>query len=51
MLSKILGCTRPTANKKLQELEQDRIIEASYGCIHIRNLGGMMKLSGQSEYF
>jgi CRP/FNR family cyclic AMP-dependent transcriptional regulator len=51
MLAKILGCTRPTVNKKLQEFERDRVIEASYGSIYIRDLGRMMKLSGQSEYF
>lgn len=51
MLAKMLGCTRPTVNKKLQELEFDRIIESSYGYIHIRDLGRIMKLSGQSDYF
>lgn len=51
MLAKILGCTRPTVNKKLQELEQEGIVEVSYGCIHIRDLARIMKLSGQSEYF
>ena len=51
MLAKILGCTRPTVNKKLQEFEHDQIIEASYGCIQIKDLARMMKLSGQSDYF
>ena len=51
MLAKILGCTRPTVNRKLQELEKDQVLEVSYGCIRIRNLSRMMKLSGQSEYF
>ncbi|HEV7417929.1 MAG TPA: Crp/Fnr family transcriptional regulator [Tianweitania sediminis] len=51
MLAKILGCTRPTVNKKLQELERDEMLVASYGCIQIMNLSRMMRLSGQSEYF
>lgn len=51
MLAKILGCTRPTVNKKLQELEQEDILVASYGCVQIKSLGRMMKLAGQSEYF
>ena len=51
MLAKILGCTRPTVNKKLQDFEHDQIIEASYGCIQIKDLARMMKLAGQSNYF
>lgn len=51
MLAKILGCTRPTVNRKLQQLEQENIIEVAYGCIRIRDLNRLMKLSGQSEYF
>jgi CRP-like cAMP-binding protein len=51
MLAKILGCTRPTVNKKLQELEQDDILEVSYGALRIKSLSRMAKLSGQSEYF
>jgi CRP-like cAMP-binding protein len=51
MLAKILGCTRPTVNRKLQQLEQENIIEVAYGCIRIRDLSRLMKLSGQSEYF
>ena len=51
MLAKILGCTRPTVNKKLQELEQQEIIEISYGSIQIKKLNRVAKLSGQSEYF
>lgn len=51
MLAKILGCTRPTVNKKLQELEQDDILEVSYGSLRIKSLSRMAKLSGQSEYF
>lgn len=51
MLAKILGCTRPTVNKKVQELERDAILVASYGCIQITDLDRMMRLSGQSECF
>lgn len=51
MLAKILGCTRPTVNKKLQELEQEKILQVSYGRIHIKSLSQMIRLSGQSEYF
>lgn len=51
MLAKILGCTRPTVNRKLQDLEQEEVLDISYGCIRIKNLARMVKLSGQSEYF
>lgn len=51
MLAKILGCTRPTVNKKLQQLERENAIEVSYGCIHVKDLARIMKLSGQSDYF
>jgi CRP/FNR family transcriptional regulator, cyclic AMP receptor protein len=51
MLAKILGCTRPTVNKKLQELEEDDILSVSYGSIHLKSLSRMTKLAGQSEYF
>lgn len=51
MLAKILGCTRPTVNRKLLELERERAIEISYGRIHLRDVARIAKLSGQSDYF
>jgi CRP-like cAMP-binding protein len=51
MLAKILGCTRPTINKKLQQLEREKVIDVSYGSIHIKDLARIIKLSGQSDYF
>jgi CRP/FNR family cyclic AMP-dependent transcriptional regulator len=51
MLAKFLGCTRPTVNKKLCQLERENAIEVSYGCIHVKDLARIAKLSGQSEHF
>jgi CRP-like cAMP-binding protein len=51
MLAKILGCTRPTVNKKLRQLEREDTIRVTYGCVEIRDLARIVKLSGQSEYF
>jgi len=51
MLAKILGCTRPTVNKKLLQLESEKVIDVSYGRIHLRDLGRIVKLSGQVDYF
>lgn len=51
MLAKILGCTRPTVNKKLKSLQRDGIIGVSYGCIQIRDRARIMELSGQSDLF
>jgi CRP-like cAMP-binding protein len=50
MLAKILGCTRPTVNKKLQQLEREKVIEVSYGRIHLKDLARIVKLSGQTDY-
>jgi CRP-like cAMP-binding protein len=51
MLAKILGCTRPTVNKKLLQLEREKVIEVSYGRIHLKDLARIVKLSGQIDYF
>lgn len=51
MLAKILGCTRPTVNRKLLELEREDVIEISYGRIRLRDVARIAKLSGQSDYF
>ncbi len=51
MLAKILGCTRPTVNKRLRELEREKAIEVSYGCVHLKDVARMTVLSGESEYF
>jgi CRP-like cAMP-binding protein len=51
MLAKILGCTRPTVNKKLLQLEREKVIEVSYGRIHLKDLPRIVKLSGQVDYF
>lgn len=51
MLAKILGCTRPTVNKKLQEFERENVLEVTYGCVQIKSLSRLSKLSGQNEYF
>lgn len=51
MLAKILGCTRPTVNRKLLQLEREQVIEISYGRIYLRDVARIVKLSGQSEYF
>jgi CRP-like cAMP-binding protein len=51
MLAKILGCTRPTVNKKLLQLEREKVIDVSYGRIHLRDLNRIIKLSGQVDYF
>ena len=51
MLAKILGCTRPTVNKRLRQFEREMAIEVSYGCIHLKDVARMTMLSGQCEYF
>lgn len=51
MLAKILGCTRPTVNKKLRDLEQEGILHVAYGSVEISDAGRMTALSGQSDYF
>jgi CRP/FNR family cyclic AMP-dependent transcriptional regulator len=51
MLAKILGCTRPTVNKKLLQLESEKAIEVEYGRIHLKDLSRIIKLSGQVDYF
>lgn len=50
MLAKILGCTRPTVNKRLRQLEREKAIEVSYGCIQLKDVERMAMLSGQGEY-
>ena len=49
MLAKILGCTRPTVNKRLRQLEREKAIEMSYGCILVRDIAGLAALSGIAE--
>jgi CRP/FNR family cyclic AMP-dependent transcriptional regulator len=51
MLAKILGCTRPTVNKRLRQLERDDTIEVAYGCIQIKDVARLTLLSGRGEYF
>jgi CRP-like cAMP-binding protein len=51
MLAKILGCTRPTVNKKLLQLEREKAIEVSYGRIQLKDLTRIIKLSGHGDYF
>jgi CRP-like cAMP-binding protein len=51
MLAKILGCTRPTVNKKLRLLERENVIEISYGRVLLRDIARLMRLSGQVDYF
>lgn len=51
MLAKILGCTRPTVNKKLLQLEREKAIEVSYGRIQIKDLARITRLSGHGDYF
>lgn len=51
MLAKILGCTRPTVNKKLLELEREKVIDVSYGRVYLRDLARIIKLSGEVDYF
>ncbi|MBB5221080.1 CRP-like cAMP-binding protein [Amaricoccus macauensis] len=51
VLAKILGCTRPTVNKKLWDLEQEGILHVFYGSVEISDPGRMTALSGQSDYF
>ncbi|MGN6767321.1 MAG: Crp/Fnr family transcriptional regulator, partial [Rhizobiaceae bacterium] len=51
MLAKILGCTRPTVNKKLLQLEREKAIEVSYGRIQIKDLTRITRLSGHGDYF
>ncbi|MGI6852500.1 Crp/Fnr family transcriptional regulator [Mesorhizobium sp. 1B3] len=50
MLSKILGCTRPTVNKKLRQLEQEEIVSVSYGFIRIENPARIAVLAGRGDY-
>ena len=50
MLARILGCSRPTANKKLQELEQEKLISLSYGTILLLDIEGIARLSGDEGY-
>jgi CRP/FNR family cyclic AMP-dependent transcriptional regulator len=50
MLAKILGCTRPTVNKRLRQLERDATIEVSYGCIRLKDVARMTMLSGRGDY-
>lgn len=51
VLAKILGCRRPTVNKKLRDLEQEGILHVFYGSVEISDPGRMTALSGQSGYF
>jgi CRP-like cAMP-binding protein len=51
MLAKILGCTRPTVNKRLRQFEREKAIEVSYGCIHLKDIARMTVLSGRCDYF
>lgn len=51
MLAKILGCTRPTVNKRLQRLEAEKVIEIAYGQIHLIDVPRILKLSGRGDYF
>jgi CRP/FNR family cyclic AMP-dependent transcriptional regulator len=50
MLARILGCTRPTVNKKLQEFARDKIIELEYGTIRLKDVRKINKLSGHAGY-
>ena len=50
MLSKLLGCTRPTVNRKLRLLEHQALVAVSYGCIELRDVDAMQRISGHSEY-
>lgn len=50
MLSKILGCTRPTVNKALRELERAALVAISYRCVELRDVEGMLRISGESDY-
>ncbi len=50
MLARILGCTRPTVNKKLQELEREDVIEIAYGGIRLKDIPRITRLSGYGDY-
>lgn len=50
MLSKMLGCTRPTINKTLRALEAAALIAVSYGCVDLRDVDGLLRISGEGEY-
>jgi CRP/FNR family cyclic AMP-dependent transcriptional regulator len=51
MLAKILGCTRPTVSKRLSQLECEKTIEVSYGCIHLKDVARLTMLSGHCDYY
>jgi CRP/FNR family transcriptional regulator, cyclic AMP receptor protein len=51
MLAKILGCTRPTVNKRLRQLEREKTIEVSYGCIHLKDVERITLLSGRCDFY
>jgi CRP-like cAMP-binding protein len=50
MLAKILGCTRPTVNKKLRILEEEGAIKVEYGRIWLLDMPRIIELSGEGEY-
>ncbi len=50
MLAKILGCTRPTVNKKLRSLEEEGTIKVGYGRISLIDVDRVTALSGEGEY-
>lgn len=50
MLSKLLGCTRPTVNRKLRLFERQALVTVSYGCIELLDVDAMQRISGHSDY-
>ncbi|MDB5552598.1 MAG: cyclic nucleotide-binding domain protein [Rhizobium sp.] len=50
MLARILGCTRPTVNKQLQQLERDNLIVITYGRIRLTDISKITRLSGHGDY-